>query len=390
MLSLLSILVSSVILSSASGYQFQYQSQYQSQYPSISSDKKISDLSRAEIKNTNRISPCATQKFNEPLWTGKQLNRHIINDGHLKRINSVVFSPDGKWLASAGDDSKVIIWDLKGTLDSEDKIIKTILSNKEQSSITSIAFSPDGKWLASVRLNGAIELWDWQKRGDKKSYQLKKKTSEEFSSVPKVSFSPSGEVLAVSTNKTIELWDVSSKSPKSTITEKGNVATFQFSPDGKSIASAIFGSEITLWEIDSGKPLFDPIKEPYTIYTIQFSPDGNKIFGAGANQQIKSWSSQTGLPLINLSINQSTVVSSMALSPTGETLISGDFNNFVTFWNLSKSKEVCRVNPYERKEKRTPYSRGISFISFSSDGKMIAADDGHRGIVVWTLETLKN
>ncbi len=379
-----SILVSSLIVSSASFAPSQSSDQ------SISLGNKNTYLSQVEIQNTTRISPCATQKFNEPIWTGKQLTRHIINDGHLKRINSVVFSQDGKWLASAGDDAKIIIWDLKRTIDSEDKTIRTTLNNKEQSPITSLAFSPDGKWLASVRLNGTIELWDWQKGGHKKSYQLKQKISELSSSVPKVAFSASGEVLAVSTNKQIELWDVGSQSLKSTITEKANVVTFQFSPDGKSIASAIFGSDITLWEIDSGKPVFDPIKEPYTIYSIQFSPDGKTIFGAGASQQIKSWSSQTGLPLSHLATKQSTVVSSMALSPTGETLVSGDFNNFVTFWNLNKSKEVCRVNPYERKEKRTPYSRGVSFISFSSDGKMIAADDGHRGIVVWTLETLKN
>ncbi|MBC1242316.1 PD40 domain-containing protein, partial [Nostoc sp. 2RC] len=72
--------------------------------------------------------------------------------GHSSRVNSVVFSPDGKTLASASDDKTIKLWDV-----STSKAIKTLTGHSSR--VNSVVFSPDGKTLASASDDNTIKLW---------------------------------------------------------------------------------------------------------------------------------------------------------------------------------------------------------------------------------------
>ena len=72
--------------------------------------------------------------------------------GHTAVVNRTLFSPDGKWIATASDDHTIRLWDASGGS------MVRILSGHTQR-VNQIAFSPDSQWLVSGADDNSIRRW---------------------------------------------------------------------------------------------------------------------------------------------------------------------------------------------------------------------------------------
>lgn len=82
--------------------------------------------------------------------------------GHKSPIHVLVFSICGRYLASAGADCKVLIWDL-----AHGHLVAELLSHNKP--IHTLSFSRCGNLLASGSLDCTLKLWDFTKIADDSS-----------------------------------------------------------------------------------------------------------------------------------------------------------------------------------------------------------------------------
>ncbi|MBD2777123.1 eIF2A-related protein [Iningainema tapete] len=168
-----------------------------------------------------------------------------------------------------------------------------------------------------------------------------------------------------------------------------NVESISFSPDSKMLASASNDGTIKLWSLE-GKQL-NTLKHNRAVFSVSFSPnpstpqisggEGGLLASAGADDTIKLWRMVDGKELRTIKNSRALRVS---FSPDGKLLAAGTANGTIKLWN-EDGLEL-------RTLKHSPAP--VLSVSFSPNGKMLASGSNDGTIKLWNqdgkeLKTLK-
>lgn len=148
-----------------------------------------------------------------------------------------------------------------------------------------------------------------------------------------------------------------------------------FSPDGKTVATASYSSEVYLWDLASGAKLQTLAGHNGAVFDLAFSPDGSVLATASADETVKLWKVSSGERLDTLAQPQGEVWA-VAFTPSGEHIVAGSSDNQFRVWEFA-SKERVRTNPLvvTRFADETPLVR----LAFTPDGdRMIVASEAGR------------
>ncbi|KAL5512554.1 hypothetical protein ACEPAG_3207 [Sanghuangporus baumii] len=285
-------------------------------------------------------------------------------EGHIDWVRSVAFSPDGKRVASGSNDRTIRVWDV----DSGELVLGPLEGHTDR--VQSVAFSPDGKRIASGSSDKTIRVWDADS-GKAAADPFEGHTGSVYSVV----FSSDGKCIAsCSDDQSIRVWDA--ESGKLVSGHTGNVLSIMFSPDGKRIASGSNDKTICVWEADSGELVAGPFKgHTDWVRSVAFSPDGKRIASGSDDSTIRIWDAESGKFSSDESQERSGPVNSVAFSPDGKYIASGSDDHTIRVWDAESGELVS--SPFKG------HTNGVQSVAFSPDGKRIVSGSGDGTVCVW-------
>jgi WD40 repeat protein len=301
-------------------------------------------------------------------------------------IYSVAISPDGKMMASGGEDKTIKLWEV-----SSGKLLRNFMGHSER--IKTIAFSPDGQLIASGDDDNTIRVWNI---GTGKELYTLTGDSNSFGSVEFVGFSPNGETLISGVGGgTIKVWNINTGKEIRTMNQavwesigqismlsndSNFIASMALSPDGQTVAFGSDKNTIKLWNINTGQEIKTLTGHSDEIEAVAFSPDGKLLASGGRDQIIKLWDISSGREVSNLT-DHSDDIYSIAFSPDGKTLASGSMG-FIKLWTLNTGEELLSLKANE----------WINFLVFSPDSQLLVSNNGSlqeqeyiRNIAIWQV-----
>ena len=267
----------------------------------------------------------------------------------------IAISPDGSRLATGQRDGTVELIDTA----TGDRIGPSLLGHT--GGIWDVEFGPNGRWLASAGADGVIRLWDLDSR---QSTRL----GEIDDVVMSICFSPSGATLASANGDgTVRLWDVGRGIPIGEPLAQRTLAfkVIEFTPDGQGLVAGNNDGNIYGWSLPSREPLFEPIRGPDTSHLAKlvFSPDGSRIAATSTDGKSMVLDYPDGRSL-GRAFDAGNRISGVEFATDGLTLIGGSGDGSVHLWDVER-RQLLQTTP-------SGHSRAIIDTGMSHDGRLLA------------------
>ncbi|MFE9103817.1 NB-ARC domain-containing protein [Actinomadura geliboluensis] len=222
--------------------------------------------------------------------TGTELRR---SGGHARRISALAAAPDGSWLASVGDDPIVMMWD-----PATGELLRTL--SGAPGALHALAVAPDGSWLAAAGDDGVVRVWETATGALCAALVIPGRDALSYRRIAALAVPADGGWIAAAAVRQGRVWDTA---PVAAL-----VARAAARPDGgaggagdghapAAVAFAPGGSWLATGGGDGTLRILDPASGETTVLAghtggieaVAVAPDGARIATAGADRTVRLW-----------------------------------------------------------------------------------------------------
>jgi WD40 repeat protein len=203
--------------------------------------------------------------------------------------------------------------------------------------------------------------------------------------VSALAFSPDAqEVASASLDKSVNVWNVDGGNLLGTIRDSDGVSSVAFMPNGKQVVYGALNGIILINDADAGERTIRSLKPEGTyawqflpaVWSVAVSPDGTRIASGNADGSVKIWS--VSGPILRNMKSHDDVVTAVVYAPNGRTIVSGSKDGTVGITDTATGQELARL---------TDHSGQVLSVALSPDGKWIAAGGSGNTAIIWNAAT---
>jgi WD40 repeat protein len=218
------------------------------------------------------------------LWearSGKVVRTFRAGEGE---VDTVAISPDGKFVLVGGDRG---VWLHEAT---SGRLIARLeghgsIAGYRGCVVTAKAFSPDGRTLATGGQDRTARLWDattGQPRGRPLQHE---------GLVRALAFSPDGRTLLTGgQDRTARLWDVSTGALRvPPLLHRNAVSCLAFAANGRNVLTGSHDRTARLWDVQTGKSLGPPLRHDELVKAATCGCDGQTVLTGGLDSTARLW-----------------------------------------------------------------------------------------------------
>ncbi|ABG53072.1 serine/threonine protein kinase with WD40 repeats [Trichodesmium erythraeum IMS101] len=296
---------------------------------------------------------------------GKNWENYQVEDfsQYLAAVSSVVFSPDGKMLATGSRETTVKILEIP-----TGKVINTFPA--DDSIIWSVAFNSDATQLVAGTYYWRVMIWNVPTVAEE-PFQI----FEHRAPIWSVVMSPDDEIVASSSgDKRVKVWNLKTGSLIFSFPDHSDtIYSIDISSDGKKLVSGSADQTIKIEDLDTGDLINTLNGHTGAIRSVKITPDGKKIVSGSYDTTVKIWDLKTGKLIKTLSGHTAEVIS-VDISRDGRYIASGGKDNNIKVWDLEKGELLNTL---------TGHTDEVYTVAFSPDGNSIASGGKDRTIKLW-------